>query len=477
VAKPPRRFGEDLDWYLIQVATLKKIGLILLIGLVAGGLGYVVFTHLSSEKSRAQSRLKEADRLVEQIPKLPDFTSLKPVYIQLQEMMKEAQRAFAAKDYAKTISAASQTAQLAQETLASGQAGKGKGVEEILDLEGKVQIQRKEQGVWEDAKPRMPLFAGDFIKTGSGGSARLITDSTGVIIFLPPNSLHEVALPASGVGGMRQHKVSIIYGSANVITPSGGKAQIQTIAANATVDINSEAFVSVTDRQTEFLTARGSATVDTKDGQTFDLGNLQKAKIAKGRPVEVDQVLPGPRLMEPVNNKTFAYQANLMVKLQWEKLVGAVHYIVQVSGSAFFVEFQEKKKNNTILTVKVPAPADYYWRVAAVDAKGNQGPWSTPNPCKFRVVPPGEAARLDKTPPPLKVTPGNPTSNACIIRGVTEPGAIVTIDGEQAYTNEDGSFYANITLKQVGVNQVIVKAVDPFGNETIEKILITVRDY
>jgi hypothetical protein len=93
------------------------------------------------------------------------------------------------------------------------------------------------------------------------------------------------------------------------------------------------------------------------------------------------------------------------------------------------------------------------------------------------VVPPGEAANLDKVPPPLKVTPGNPLGNSCIVQGVTEPGASVTIDGEQAFTKEDGSFYANITLKQVGVNQVVVKAVDPSGNETVEKVLITVQDY
>ena len=475
MAKPKRRTGEDLDWYLIQVATIKKIILILLVGAVAAGLGYVVYSHMNSEKSRAQSRLKEAIRLVDKIPQLSDYASLKPIYIQLQEQLQTAQKAFMAKDYAGALSTATQAAQRAQDTLAGAQAGKGKGVEEILDLEGKVQIQRKEQGVWEDAKPRMPLYAGDFIKTGAGGAARIITESN-VIIVLPPDSLHEVAPPSSSTGGERRHQVKMIYGGANVMTQDG-KAQIQTIAANATVDVNSETFVSVSDNKTEFRSNRGSTVVDTKEGQSYSLGQLQKIDLAKGRPAVVEQVLPAPRLMEPVNNKTFVFQPNLMVNLQWDKIPGAVQYIIRVSGSSFFVEFQERKKSDTMLRVKVPAPADYYWRVAAVDAKGNQGPWSTPDPCKFRVVPQGEAANLDKHPPPLKVIPGNPTSNSCIVRGVTEPGASVTIDGEQAYTNEDGSFYANITLRQVGVNQVVVKAVDPSGNETVEKILITVQDY
>jgi hypothetical protein len=344
LAKPKRRIGEDLDWYLIQVSTLKKIGLIILVSLVAGGLGYVVYDHLSSAKSQAQSRLKEADRLVERIPQLPDFGSLKPIYIQLQEQLQEAQRLFIAKDYPGALSVASQAAQRAQDTLSGAQAGKGKGVEEILDLEGKVQIQRKEQGVWDDAKPRMPLYAGDFIKTGAGGSARIITESN-VIIVLPPNSLHEVAPPATTSGGEKQHKVKLIYGDASVMTQNG-KAQIQTIAANATVDVNSEAYVSVNDNKTEIRSDRGSTVVDTADGQSIPLAQLQKVDLAKGRPAVVEQVLPAPRLMEPVNNKTFVYQPALMVTLQWEKIPGAVQYTVQVSGSQFFVEFQERKSRS-----------------------------------------------------------------------------------------------------------------------------------
>jgi hypothetical protein len=475
LAKPPRQAGADLDWYLIQVSTLKKIGLILLVGLVVAGLAYVAYNHLTSDRSRAQSRLKEAVNLVEQIPKLPDFASLKPVYIQLQELLQEAQKAFMAKDYAAALSSATQAAQRAQDALSGAQTSKGKGVEEILDLEGKVQVQRKEQGTWEDAKPRMPLYAGDFVKTGSGGSARLITESN-VIIVLPPDSLHEVAQPATTSSGERQHKVKLIYGQADIITQSQ-KAQIVTMAATGEVDLNSQTYVSVRENRAEFRTDRGSTTVSTQDGKTIALNPLQKVNIAGGKAGEVVQVLPKPRLMEPVNNKTVVFTPNLAVKLQWEKVPGAVQYIVQVSYSSFFVEFQEKRKAENYLSVRIPAPADYYWRVAALDAKGNQSPWSTPEPCKFRVIPPGEAANLDKTPPPLEVAPENPLGNSCIVRGVTEPGASVTIDGEQAFTKEDGTFYANITLRQVGVNQVVVKAVDPFGNETVKKVLITVQDY
>ena len=461
----------DLDWYVIPISSLKKIGIVAISIVVLALLVYFIFLYYQSPKTKAQRFLKEADKKVEEIAQLPNFSFYKIKFQDLKEKLQEAQKLFLEKNYPETIEIASGVLENALKILGSAKESASGSVEEIIDLEGKVQIQRKDQGIWEDAKPRMSLYPGDFVKTFPNGSVRIMTKNNSIIV-LPPNSLHEVAEPIITKSGESVEKITMKAGSVD-ITTQNQKAQVVTLQANAELDKYSAAYIVTEQEKTEIQTRMGGATVVAGEKQ-YEVGALEKLKLEKGKEAEKIEILPSPKHIEPVINKAFLFNPNLKVTLTWEKLEGAVSYVVQVSQSIFFIEPNEKKLAKNYINISGFEPADYYWRVKAIDKTGNESPWS--NPTKFRVLTSDEMERLDKIPPILNIKADTPLGNKCIISGQTEPGCTVIIEGETITPGPDGSFTTTVSLKYVGENIVSVQAVDPAGNETTKKLRIFVRE-
>ena len=53
-----------------------------------------------------------------------------------------------------------------------------------------------------------------------------------------------------------------------------------------------------------------------------------------------------------------------------------------------------------------------------------------------------------------------------IINGETDPDAKLWIDNNKVDVYEDGSFNAVVKLRREGLNQLLIVAQDPSGNET-----------
>lgn len=461
----------DLDWYLIPVSSIKRIAIIIFSIVFFALIVYLIYTYYQSPKIKAQRYLKQADEKVEEIAKLSNFSYYRVPYQELKASLQTAQDLYLKRDYASSIEISLKVLEDAFKTLAMARQSASGVVEEIIDLEGKVQIQRKDQAVWEDAKPRMSLFAGDFVKTFSNGSVRIMTKNNSIIV-LPPNSLHEVAEPIVTKAGEAIEKITMKAGSVD-ITTQNQKAQVITLHANAELDKYTYATVSISENKTEIQTARGGGRV-FKGEKEYELKALEKIKIEEGKEPEKVKVLPSPKLLEPPLNKAFLYSPNLRIKLVWEKIEGALYYVVQVSSSSLFVYVNEDKRTKNYVNIEGAEPGDYYWRVKAVDQNGNSSQFSMYQ--KFRVLTSQEMEKLDKVPPQLEVKAAPPLGNQCIIEGRTEPGAIVIIEGETITPNVDGTFSTIISLRYVGENLITVQAVDPAGNETVKKLRVYVRE-
>src|SRR5258708_23013656 len=48
------------------------------------------------------------------------------------------------------------------------------GQAQFVSLQGEVEYKRSDGGSWEEARGRLPLRAGDYVRTGNGGSAEII---------------------------------------------------------------------------------------------------------------------------------------------------------------------------------------------------------------------------------------------------------------------------------------------------------------
>ena len=65
---------------------------------------------------------------------------------------------------------------------------------------------------------------------------------------------------------------------------------------------------------------------------------------------------------------------------QWTPVAGADHYLFELdSGSTIGTPLVSLSTKNTVATLTTTVPdGPYTWRVRAVDASSNNGPWSTP---------------------------------------------------------------------------------------------------
>jgi hypothetical protein len=93
----------------------------------------------------------------------------------------------------------------------------------------------------------------------------------------------------------------------------------------------------------------------------------------------------------------------------------------------------------------------YYWKVAAVDKEGVEGSFS--EFARFAVTRP-RGILAGGPPPPLIIDPLEPRGNILQVKGKTEAGASLTVNGQRVDVQADGSFNEFITLE--GGKQLVV---------------------
>jgi hypothetical protein len=65
--------------------------------------------------------------------------------------------------------------------------------------------------------------------------------------------------------------------------------------------------------------------------------------------------------------------------------------------------------------------------------------------------------------------------NLFLIFGKTERGAVVTVNADPADVGTDGSFKKTVTIERDGYANLVIKAVDASGNETIRRMRVFVE--
>jgi hypothetical protein len=95
----------------------------------------------------------------------------------------------------------------------------------------------------------------------------------------------------------------------------------------------------------------------------------------------------------------------------------------------------------------------YFWEVAAIDKDGQKGSFAEFS--RFTITATGAAPA--GSPPPLRIEPLSPRGNIVQVRGVTERGATVSINGQRVDVRDDGSFDEFVTLG-AGDQTVVVRS-------------------
>ena len=464
----------DIDWYLISIARLKQIGLVLFL-LAVGGAGWWSWhDQKTNPKTKAESAIADARQALNALAGSADFNAHRSEFSRAQQKLDEASTHLTAARYeqAHTVAVESQT--ISRGAMSGG--GDLDSDAQLITVEGDVKFQKGAAGEWKEADARTALMNGDWVKTGDRASAELIF-SSGTLYTVGPNALLEIFSAVNPATARKTNTVKMRVGSVEIATTTD-VSTVRTPGTQVVVESQSTAQVGVSEKQTSIVSMRGAASVaPEKGGAAIRLATGDKvSSTAEGTLSPVKKLTMPPALMSPGDNQVFQLSPELTVEMIWQAQAGATAYVLQVSRSRLFSTQEiNKKMQKTSATAEVTSEGSFYWRVASVGPDGDVGPFSPFR--RFRVSGGGKVAVSDRTPPMLRMkAPFHVGGQYYTIAGVTESGATVFINDEEVDVASGGTFQKLVAFDRVGRNVVVIKAVDPAGNQKVESQLVIVEE-
>jgi hypothetical protein len=332
----------------------------------------------------------------------------------------------------------------------------------LSDRQGWVEGQRPQDLVWSDRQLNAILIEDEKLRTLSRSTAQ-ITFQDESRLRLNSNSQAVIQrMRTDPLSREEEAKVSLVEGDFYALL--AGKSQRKSFelqVPQVQTQIESTNFWVRHDTSgSKFANYDDRALRVSAQGESVTLGRNQAALVRSGAPPspKID-VLSAPALAGPEDDQV-AFDAR--VDLAWSSVPDAAGYWLEVAYDPGFTRMTFSRwglaqpgYQSDPLNVGA-----YYWRVAALDKFGLPGARS--DVWRFHV-------QTDVTPPYISI--GEPAEGGILrqspieLRGQSEPGAKLELDGRPLEVAPDGSF-ATEYQPQPGANQLTIKAIDAAGNIT-----------
>jgi hypothetical protein len=333
-------------------------------------------------------------------------------------------------------------------------------------IEGKVEVRLGGTLEWKNADRNITLTKTDMVRTGSGGSAE-IRLADGTLFHLRAESLMTInestENPASRV---RQGGVTIQSGEANFTTAprgvTGGATTISTPTVTATAGDDAAGRFTVSEGgNTGIDVYRGQVGGETKAGQKIVLASNEGVRIDATGTAGAKIALPGiPTLLAPPHQAEIAYvdPARSTTLLAWKAVPGAVAYHILLDFNVTFARPVYDRKDwkvGSSMELRGLEVGTYYWKVAAIDKDGVAGSFSDFS--RFVVTKPqANASQIPE--PELVIETVEARGNILQVKGKTEPGASLTVNGQRIDVAGNGAFNEYITLEPGAKPLVVIRA-------------------
>lgn len=477
--KRSKMTGADVDWYLISIDRLKQIGLVVLILLLSAAGYWFWQKEKGNPRSNAESAIADARQALNSLASSQQFNVHRAEFDRAQRKLDEANTLFAGTKYMEAQGAAVESQTISRTALSGGADRENDA--QFLTVEGDVKYQKGSSGDWKGADPRTPLFNGDWVKTGDHASAELIF-SNGSLYTVGSNALLEIYSQINPATSKKTNEVKMQVGSVEVAT-TDDQSTVRTPGSRVVIDAESTTLVGV-DRAkaTAVVATKGTASVaSSTGGEAIKLTSGEKVSAtAAGQVSNVKKLVQPPAILSPADNQVFQMTSDLRVQFAWDKEPAATGYVLQVSRSRLFSTLEINSKRQTATAfAKVTSEGSFYWRVASVAADGDNGPFSSFR--RFRVSggqrPGTTAVSADREPPKLQINkPYSIGGPFFMIEGTTESGATVFINDEEVDVESNGHFKKLVSFNKTGANAVVVKAIDPAGNQSVKSETVFVEE-
>src|SRR5438552_1682325 len=333
-------------------------------------------------------------------------------------------------------------------------------------LEGNVKVKAVTTFEWVNADRAMVLRRSDLVRTGPGSAAE-ITFFDGTVVHVRPDSLITIE-ETSEDPSTKRRKVAwhISSGEVNFETVrrnvEGSSTEVSTPTVKATAGELAQGGIKVAEAgDTNVKIYTGTAGVETRAGQRVDIGPNEGVKVDPAGKAGPKVALPiAPTLLAPPHQAEISYPdlARATTLLAWKPVAGAAAYHVVVDYSPYFNRplVDRTGWRETSMELRGLDVGKYYWHVSALDKDSVEGKPS--DFARFTVGRPSGAGKGEGPPPMLIVEPLDPRANIVQVKGRTEPGATVTVNGQRVDVASDGAFNEFISLEKVGRQTVVIRA-------------------
>lgn len=451
------------EWYSVSVTSVTIMGgLILLVG----GLILIPRLGLESVEQQAERVINQAAERIAVIEKREDIDQIMVEHRPAWDLYEEATAAFEKTNFEGALESGDRCL-LVLDSIER----KGEGTIRVLTVAGGVEYRRGERGTWRRLRNHVNLNPGDWVKTGTDGTAELLFSLDGSLFTLRQSTM--VHLGGELGSGERDGSTNINFGSVELNT-SNRDHTLTTPKSEAKVRQNSEALVAFDrDRQSgRFAAFTGGVEVKSLDtGEKLKISALQQVEQLGARLAEISNLPGRPVLTGPADDSAVDLGTESQIVLSWQQVEDARRYALRISGNRLFAShFIENTRSKSSATVGVQRDGQFFWRVAALDPQGNLGPWSDVR--SFRAT---SASRFqqasDDEPPPLEVNVET-IGLFVFVNGKTELGASVTINDDQVAVRSDGTFRQTLQMDKAGWNVLEVVSTDAWDNSTTEKVRV-----
>jgi hypothetical protein len=462
-----------LDWFNVSYRALFTSLLLLIVAGGAGSYyGYLKIFYEGSPKAEARQAIDEAEESLEKAGPVAYQDATTELKQTAQRLLSESRRQYDATNFMDARKAAVESKLNADKAIAISRGESAREVQ-FYRVEGDVKVKRVRELIWVEADQGMSLSTGDQIKTSSRASAQIIYFN-GTITTVKPGSLLEIKdlydNPATRVQQVRERlREGRITASTREQGAEGSFHEVSTQNTVATSADRSDFEVAYDkDREsTQVEVFAGRATLSAGSASPVDVTTAQRATVDRAANLSpVEALPPSPVLLSPVDQKIFLLREDAppAVELMWEPVETAVGYRLQISNQPLFSQpiADLNPLKSTAATLPDVREGGYYWRVAALFGN-SEGPFSSAR--KFKVVSGRVTQAGDTTPPAVQIENFLVFASQVIVRGRTEPGALLSVDGQRVDVYDDGSFTTVVPLKHEGVNRVLFVAQDMAGNE------------
>lgn len=350
-------------------------------------------------------------------------------------------------------------------------------------IEGSVKVKPVGTFEWVSADRSMLLKKSDLVRTGPGAAAE-IQFFDGTLVHVRPDSLITIEEtsedPSTKARKIKWHISSgeTIFQTVRKNVP-GSETEVSTPTASGTLGEMSNVAIRVAETGgSDFRLFAGTGRIETKTGQAYDLGSSEAVKVdasGKAGPKVALPAMPVP--LAPPHQAEITYpNPNIATTLlAWKPVDGSSGYHVMVDYSPYFNRpFVDRKGlRDSSVELRGLDVGKYYWRVAALDKNGEEGEFSAF--ARFTVSSAALGAHGDGPPPPLVIESLDTRQNLVQVKGRTEPGATLTVNGERMEVDSDGSFNDWITLQKPGRQMVVIRATGLNGGVNERKVAVVVN--